>query len=67
MEEFEKMAGELREPSEEDEQEAPRPPGSTPRLEPLAIEMSEEEPVAEGVSVNKSGVPVADAPPGEGK
>ncbi len=63
MEEFEKMAGELQESNEE--AESPRPPGSTPRLEPLAIEVSEEEPVVEGVSVNKSGVPVPDVPAGE--
>ena len=64
MEEFEKMAGELQESN--DEAEAPRPPGSIPRLEPLAIEVSEEGPMVEGVSVNKSGVPVPAAPPDEG-
>ncbi len=32
--------------------------GEKPRLAPLAIEMSEEEPEAAGISVNKSGMPV---------
>ncbi len=60
MEEFEKMAGELGDTSEEPG--VSQPPGSSPRLEPLAIEVSEEEPVVEGVSVNKSGMPVSDGP-----
>ena len=62
MEEFEKMAGELDSLSAEAPMEGAPPPGSKPRLGPLAIEVTVEEEPAPGLAIDRSGMPVPDGP-----
>ncbi len=62
MEEFEKMAGELENLSAEAPMEGEPPPGSKPRLGPLAIEVTVEDEPAPGLAIDRSGMPVPDFP-----
>ena len=56
------MAGELDSLSAEAPIEGEAPPGSKPRLGPLAIEVTVEEDAAPGLAVDRSGIPVPDFP-----